>query len=73
MEGPGTEFGYYPSPPAATFVWSVTADLIDNQIRINENYADSNPGSTWWVQISSFSLTLSSLDWASVNHGVPPS
>jgi hypothetical protein len=62
--GPGIEFGYYPSSPGDSFQWSVTADLGDNQIRINERYTDSNPGSVWLVELSGFTLTLSGLDWA---------
>lgn len=61
--GPGIEFRYSPFAPDSTLQWSVTADLSDNQIRIDERYYDSHPGSTWVVQLSSFTLTLSDLDW----------
>jgi hypothetical protein len=62
--GPGVEFGYYPSAPGDTFQWSVTADLSDDRITINERYSDSSPGSIWLVEISDWTLTLSGLDWA---------
>ena len=61
--GPGVEFGYYPQR-TTTFTWSVTADLSEDRIRINESYSDPNPGSTWLVEITSWTLTLSSPDWA---------
>ena len=62
--GPGIEFAYSPYQPELTFHWSVTVDLSDNQIRINEEYADSSPGSGGLIEISPFALTLSDLDWS---------
>ncbi len=61
--GAEVEFGYYP-PQGPTATWTVTADLSDNRITINERYADSNPGSIWLVELSSWTLTLGGLDWA---------
>ena len=59
--GPGVEFGYY-KQTSPTAMWSVTADLSGNRIIINDSYSDSNPGSIWLFEMSSFTLTLSDLD-----------
>jgi hypothetical protein len=60
--GPGVEFALEPVP-TTTFSWGVTADISDTQIRINESYSDPNPGSVWLVELTSWTLTLSDLDW----------
>jgi hypothetical protein len=59
--GAGAEFGFYPSSSSLT--WSVTANISDSRITINRSISDPSPV-YWILQLSSWTLTLSGLDWA---------
>jgi hypothetical protein len=58
--GPGTEFAFYQLE--STFAWSVTADISDDRITINQSLSDPNPG-YWSLETTDWTLTLSGLDW----------
>ena len=60
--GSGIEFDYHPAQ-VSTFTWQVTADVSGNQIIINESLSDPSP-SYWLGEFTSWTLTISNLDWA---------